>query len=161
MALELLHNDKVEAAAKAFAAVQESLPSIQGTINGEPFAGFTETDSTLAFFIEAIEYERYLWVPIAAIRELVVSKPETLIDLLWAKGRITTWEGLTMGCFLPVLYPNSSESQDNKIRLGRLTDWQPLGGGFARATGQHVFQVGEEDKSLLELGEVIFKLADA
>jgi len=161
MAMELLQDGNVEAAAKAFTTVKENLPAIQGTINGEPFDGFTETDSTLAFFIEAIEYERYLWVPITAIRELVVSKPETLIDLIWTKGRITTWEGLTMGCFLPVLYPNSFQSSDNNIRLGRLTDWKSLGGGFSRAAGQHVFQVGEEDKSLFELGEVIFKLADA
>jgi type VI secretion system protein ImpE len=159
-ALDLLKEKRPEDAAKLFAAIDDSLPEIGGTINGEPFAGFKETDSTLTYFIEAIEYERYLWVPITNIRELVVSKPRTLLDLIWAKGRITTWEGLTMGCFLPVLYPNSFESNDDNIRLGRLTDWQSLGGGFTRAVGQHVYQVGEADKSLLELGEVVFKLAD-
>jgi len=160
MALELVKNEKVAEATKLFNSVESALPAIQGTLNGEPFTGFRETDSTLAFFIEAIEYERYLWVPIANIRELVVSEPKTLMDLIWAKGRITTWEGLTMGCFLPALYPNSSASQDESIRLGRRTEWEAIGGNFARAFGQHVYDVGGTDRSIFELKEVIFSLAE-
>ena len=55
---------------RSFQRVLRSLPHVQGTINGESFKGFKETDNTLTYFIEAIEYERYLWVPIANIREL-------------------------------------------------------------------------------------------
>lgn len=157
-ALELLNKERVEEATVLFNRVHATLPAVQGTINGQPFNGFRETDTTLAFFIEAIEYERYLWVPITSIRELVVSKPQTLIDLIWAQGRITTWEGLTMGCFLPVLYPNSFTSADDRIRLGRRTEWQALGGPYARAIGQHVFDVGGTDRSILELQEVLFTL---
>ena len=159
MALELARDEKTDEAAKLFARVEEMLPPIQGTINGETFTGFRETDSTLAHFIEAIEYERYLWVPIANIRELVVSPPKTLIDLIWAKGRITTWEGLTMGCFFPALYPNSFASPDENIRLGRRTEWQAMGGSLARAVGQHVYEVGGTDRSIFELQEVVFSLA--
>ena len=159
MALELMHNEKTDEAAKLMRHVEASLPIIQGNINGEPFIGFRETDSTLAFFIEAIEYERYLWVPIGNIRELVVSEPKSLLDLIWAKGRITTWEGLTMGCFLPALYPNSFASEDESIRLGRRTEWQAMGGSFARAVGQHVYEVGGTDRSIFELKEVVFSLA--
>jgi type VI secretion system protein ImpE len=139
------------------ARIDGQLVNLRGASDGHPFVGFKDTDATLAHFIEAIEYERYLWIPIASIRELAVAPPKTLIDLIWAKGRITTWEGLTLGCFLPVRYPESHASDDDRIRLGRLTDWQPLGGGFTKALGQHVFQVGQEDKSIFELGEVIFE----
>ncbi len=158
--LDLLAMDKMDEAANVFERLDARLPHLQGTINGQPFKGFRDTDSTFTHYIEAIEYERYLWVPIASIRELAVSPPKTLIDLIWAKGRITTWEGLTMGCFLPVLYPNSFKSSDDQIRLGRLTDWNPMGGGLVKAAGQHVFQVGDVDKGILELGEVLFRLAD-
>ncbi|BBO67201.1 hypothetical protein DSCA_11310 [Desulfosarcina alkanivorans] len=158
LALELLADSKADDAATLFAGIEARLPDIQGTINGQPFNGFRETDTRLSYFIEAIEYERYLWVPIANIRELVVSPPQTLIDLIWAKGRITTWEGLTMGCFLPVLYPGSFASEDDRIRLGRLTDWTPLGGAFAKASGQHVYEVGGTDRAILEIKEVYFSL---
>lgn len=159
-ALELLKNKNGDAAAELFSRVEAALPVVQGTINGEAFNGFRDTDATLAFFIEAIEYERYLWVPISNIRELVVSPPATLIDLIWAKGRITTWEGLTMGCFLPALYPNSFASTDDRIRLGRLTEWHAIEGNFARAVGQHVYDVGGTDRSIFELADVNFSLAD-
>ena len=158
MALELLKNEKVDQANQLLDRVEAALPAIQGTLNNEPFSGFRETDTTLAFFIEAIEYERYLWVPIANIRELVVSEPKTLMDLIWAKGRITTWEGLTMGCFLPALYPNSFASEDERIRLGRLTQWEAIGGNFVKAFGQHVYDVGGMDRSIFELKEVVFTL---
>ncbi|MFO7713041.1 type VI secretion system accessory protein TagJ [Desulfosarcina sp.] len=160
-ALNHLEEGKIDAAANLFGRIDAGLPDVQGTLNGQPFKGFRETDTTLTYFIEAIEYERYLWVPIADIREIAVSPPQNLIDLIWVKGRITTWEGLTMGCFLPVLYPNSSASDDDRIRLGRLTDWKPLGGPYAKAVGQHVYEVGGADRSIFELTEVVFTLADA
>ncbi|BBO73290.1 hypothetical protein DSCW_07070 [Desulfosarcina widdelii] len=159
-ALELLKNKDVEKAAAVFDRIETALPSLQGTINGEAFTGFRDTDTTLAYFIEAIEYERYLWVPIANIRELVISEPKTLIDLIWAKGRITTWEGLTMGCFFPALYPDSFTSNENNIRLGRLTRWQSLGGNYTKAIGQHVYDVGDTDRSIFELKEVVFTLKE-
>jgi type VI secretion system protein ImpE len=159
-ALELLKNQQVDDAAKLFERIDARLPGIQGTVNGQPFKGFRETDTTLTYFIEAIEYERYLWVPIANIRELAVTPPRTLIDLIWAKGRITTWEGITMGCFLPVLYPNSFTSSDDRIRLGRLTQWQPLGGPYTKALGLHVYDVGGEERSIFELTEAVFTLAN-
>ncbi|BBO81518.1 hypothetical protein DSCO28_20840 [Desulfosarcina ovata subsp. sediminis] len=157
-ARELLISGKINDAASRFAQIDAAFTDVQGTINGQPFKGFLETDTTLRYFIEAIEYERYLWVPIANIRELVITPPATLIDLIWAKARITTWEGLTMGCFLPVLYPKSFESDDDRIRLGRLTDWKPLGGPFSRALGQHVFDIGGTDYALFEIKEAVFRL---
>ncbi len=133
-------------------------PQLSGTVNGEPFIGFCDTDTTLFPFLEVIAHERYLWVPFESIRELVVSPPESLLDLLWISARITTWEGLTMNCYLPVLYPNSFSHEDVRIKMGRMTDWQALAGTYARGVGQHVFEVGGRDMAILELREVLFNL---
>lgn len=159
-AMELLAGNQPDQARIKLEQVLNTRPHIRGTVNGEPFDGFQDTDTALWCFIEAIEYERYLWIPVEYIRELVIMPPKTLLDLVWAKGRITTWEGLTMGCFFPALYPNSFSVDDDRIRLGRMTDWQPIGGGFSRAVGQHVFQVGQHDVSIFELGETLFTLSD-
>jgi len=160
-AMALLADNQTEAAARIAAQVAGGRPAIGGTINGLPFKGFEDTDARLFCFIEAIEYERYLWIPIECIRELVVSPPKTLMDMIWAKGRITTWKGLTMGCFFPVNYPRSFAVDDDRIRLGRMTDWQSLGSGLSKAVGQHVFHVGDEDVGILEIGEVLFTHPDA
>ena len=61
-----------------------------------------------------------------------------------------------MGCYLPVLYPDSSRSDDDRVRLGRMTDWRDLGGGLYQGVGQHVFLAGKEEKPLLEIRELLF-----
>jgi hypothetical protein len=38
-----------------------------------------------------------------------------------------------------------------------MTDWIPLTGPFFKGVGQHVFQIGEEEKAILEIREVLFK----
>jgi len=76
--------------------------------------------------------------------------------LIWAPCRITLWDGLTLNGYLPVLYPESGSVEDDRIKLGRLTDWRPLGGNFFRAVGQHVFDIGGRDVPLLEIREVLF-----
>ena len=104
-------------------------------------------------------HERYLWIPFGAIRELSISSPKSLFDLLWIPARVTTWEGLGVGCYLPVLYPDSPLHEDERVKLGRMTDWVSLGGPFSKGLGQHVYQVGEEEKGLLEMREVLFQFS--
>ena len=139
--------------------VEAQRPVISGTMNGKSFTGFKDTDTFLSIFLEAIVHERYVWIPFEAIRELVISAPKTLFDLLWITARITTWDGLTMNCYLPVLYPNSFLHEDDRIKLGRMTDWISPGGQFTKSIGQHVFQVGEDDMSILEIREALFNLS--
>ena len=61
-----------------------------------------------------------------------------------------------MNCFLPVLYPDSSQHENERIKLGRMTDWIPLGGSFSKGIGQHVFEIGEEEIAILEIREALF-----
>ena len=58
--------------------------------------------------------------------------------------------------FLPNVYPGSASHPDGLVRLGRMTDWQDRGEGVVRGSGQKVFLVGEEARTLPELGEVRF-----
>lgn len=139
-----------------FAQAEELVPTVKGTIDGEPFSGFQDTDSVLSPFIEAFVHGRYVWIPVAAVRELTVAEPRTLTDLIWIQANVTTWEGLTVGCFLPVLYPGSASHENDEVKRGRMTDWQDLGNGCCRGAGQHVYQAGEKETALLEIREVIF-----
>ena len=147
---------KIEEAKALFDQIDAQRPVVSGTVNGKRFTDFKDTDSFLSLFLEGIVHERYVWIPFESIRELVVSAPKTLFDLLWITAHITTWEGLTMNCYLPVLYPESFLHKDDRVKLGRMTDWHPLGGPFTKGNGQHVFQVGEKELGILEIREALF-----
>ncbi len=131
-------------------------PKISGVFNRKNFSGIWDTDSMLAFFLEAFVHDRYVWIPFEALREIIITEPKSLLDLIWIPASITTWEGLTANCNLPVLYPDSELSESAEIRLGRMTDWEDLGGKFAKGMGQHVLQIGENDVPLLEIKEITF-----
>lgn len=131
--------------------------SISGTLNGKDFNGFQDTDTRLSCFLEAFVHERYVWIPFEFIRELVIPAPKTFFDLLWIQANITTWDGLAMNCYLPVLYPGSFHHEDERIKLGQMTDWIPIGGPFSSGVGQHVFQIGNEEVAILEIRDVLFK----
>ncbi len=139
-----------------FARAEAMRGEVAGTRGGRKFVGFADTDSRLSCFLEAFVHERYVWIPMDAVRELVVDPPASLFDLIWAAGRVTTWDGLTLNCFLPAIYPGSSAHADDRIKMGRMTEWKPLGGPFSQGMGQHVYQIGEEEVPLLEIGEVFF-----
>ncbi|MBU0966370.1 MAG: tetratricopeptide repeat protein [Proteobacteria bacterium] len=151
-----LAEKKVDEAEELCKQLAGQIPAISGVANGSPFAGFRDSDTLLAPFLEVMAHERYLWVPFESLRELSITPPKTLLDLLWVSAHVTTWEGYAMNCFLPVLYPGSFIQEDGRIRLGRMTDWISLGGSLARGIGQHVFDVDGQDMTILEITDVTF-----
>ncbi len=158
LAWDKVKDGKPDEAATLYEEIFQHRRPVTGTLNGTEFNGFWDTDTFLSGFLEAIVHDRYIWVPFESIGELFVEPPKTLFDLLWAPARLMTWEGVNLQCYLPVLYPGTFEAEDERIKLGRITDWVPLGGALSRGMGQHVFQIGEEDVPLLEIREMIFNL---
>ena len=136
--------------------IRQRCANISGTLNGKEFTGFSETDTRLCGFLEAFVHEHYVWLPMEALRELILSAPQSLLDLLWASAQITLREGLTLNCYLPVLYPDSCRHADDRLKLGRMTDWKDLGQGIHQGLGQHVYRVGDDDVGILEIREMIF-----
>jgi type VI secretion system protein ImpE len=158
-AREKLEKKRIREAGELLAKIDAGQPIVSGTLEGTAFAGFKDTDSFLWRFLEAMVYERYVWIPFESISELVIDPPKTLFDLLWIPARIATWEGLNINCYVPVLYPDSFLHEDDRVKLGRMTAWVSRGGPFTQGFGRHVFQIGEEEKSILEIREVRFKLS--
>ena len=126
-------------------------------MNGKNFTGFRNTDIFVSLFLEAFTQEGYVCVPFEAIKELSITSPKTLFDLLWISAHLTTRDGDVMNCYLPVLYSGSFAHKDERVRLGRVTDWESLGEIFSKGAGQHIFQVGEEEIPILEIRDVVFE----
>ncbi len=159
-ALEKLSGNNVDEAKELFEQAEEQRPVIAGSVNGKSFVGFMDTDTSISFFIEAIVHERYVCIPIESISELTISSPKTIFDLIWITANIITREGLTMNCYLPVLYAGSFLHDDDLVKLGKMTDWVSLGGCYSKGSGQRVFQIGEEEIPILEVGKVVFNQPD-
>ncbi|MGD0487609.1 MAG: type VI secretion system accessory protein TagJ [Syntrophorhabdales bacterium] len=154
-----LKKGKPEEAARMYKRVEAQRRPVSGSVDGKRFDGFLDTDAFLSCFLEVIVHDRYIWISFDSIRELSVDPPKTLFDLLWIPARLMTWEGVSLHCYIPVLYVDSSAQADERIKLGRMTEWLPLGGPFYKGVGRRVFQAGEDDIPLLELREVSFDFA--
>ncbi len=141
-----------------FETMASQIPQVTGTVNGVEFSGMRNTDDVLAFALEVFAHDRYVWVPFEAIREIIVTPPQTLLDLMWISASITTWSGLSMNGYLPVLYPDSWKHDNVQVKMGRMTDWFTPSGSCVRGAGQQVFVFGDQDISILELQDVQFKM---
>jgi type VI secretion system protein ImpE len=157
--LDALKSGKFEDARAKLTHIDQARPAVQGTFNGKPFEGFSDTDARLFAFLETFVHERYVWIPLETVRELIVHEPKNSLDLIWVTASITTWEGLSMNCSMPVIYPETSLAQDDQLKLGRHTEWAPLGSGLSKGVGQHVYAIGDKDVAILEIRSVIFELA--
>jgi len=151
-----VREEKFNEASELFDRIDAQLPALSGTVNGRSFVGFRDTDTFLSLFLEVLVHDRYVWIPLDSVRELSISPPNSLFDLLWIHAQVTTWEGLMLSCYLSVLYPESFTHEDERIRLGRMTDWKSLGGPFSKGMGQHVYEIGDQEEALLEIREVQF-----
>ncbi len=139
-------------------AAAEQIPQVSGTVNGQEFSGLRNGDDLLAHALEVFAHDRYLWVPFESIREILITPPQNLLDLLWISASVTTWSGLSLNGMLPVLYPFSWQHADAQVRMGRMTDWAPQADGLVRGAGQQLFLFGEQDLPLLEVREVRFTM---
>lgn len=143
---------------EVFRAMESMVPQVIGTVNGVEFLGMRNTDDILAFALEVFAYDRYVWVPFEAIREIIITPPASLLDLMWIPAFITTWGGLLLNGFLPVLYPETWKHGDEQVRMGRMTDWSSPDGGRVRGAGPQVFIFTDQDISILELRDIQFKM---
>jgi type VI secretion system protein ImpE len=128
----------------------------RGTASQSKFEEFRDADDRLAPVLEVFTPAGYVWVPWEQVRSLEVAPPRNLRDLLWAPAELATWDGPSAEVFLPSLYPGSASHPEGLVRLGRETDWLDLGEGIVQGSGQKVFLVGEDARTLHELGGVRF-----
>jgi len=156
-----LEGGQAEAAEKLLGQAGSQRPHVSGSVDGTPFEDLRDTDACLEFFLEAMVHGHYVWIPFEFLREVSIPAPKGLLDLLWTTARVATQDGLVMHCHLPALYPGSYAHEDDRVKLGRMTDWVPLGGACTRGMGQHVFRIDAGEKALLEIRELAFNIQQA
>ena len=55
-----------------------------------------------------------------------------------------------------MLYANSHADSDDRIRLGRMTQWRGGEGAPVQGVGQRMFALGDKDVDILALKQITF-----
>jgi type VI secretion system protein ImpE len=133
---------------------------ISGTVDGVAFDDFRDLDDICSAHLEVLTSNgKYYWVPFTSIVKIDFHKPERRRDLLWRGAFLTLHDDPDGEVYIPTVYfaADSTPSQ----RLGHETDFVGGDGAPISAKGLRSFLVGEESKTILELGKVTFTPGDA
>jgi type VI secretion system protein ImpE len=160
-ALDCFREGKVLSAAEILEDVQDELPAVQGSINGDAFQSFADANDLTGPFAEAFLEDQYCWIPWALVKSVSLSKPRYLRDLAWLPVSLELENGLAGDVFFPVLYVDSYEQATDIVKLGRETRWREDIDGLAIPIGQKTFVADERDYALLEIESLELRHADS
>jgi type VI secretion system protein ImpE len=147
-------------AAKTLADAEEQRIKPTGECNGDRFDDLRDLDDLTAPIFEVLTSNgKYYWIPIETVDSLEFEPPERPRDLLWRPTHIVV-RGTEGDVYMPTLYPGSASDPDEKIRLGRVTDWRGGEESPVRGIGLRSYLVGESDQPILELKELRFDSAE-
>lgn len=147
-------------AARLLEQAEAQRPRVGGVADGAPFDDLRDLDDLTSSFLETVTANgKYYWIPLDRVQKLEFRKPERTRDLLWRSVHMVVRDGPDAEVFLPVLYAGSYAEPDERIRLGRCTEWRGQEGQPVRGVGQKMFLVGEEGKPIMEFKEITFKAA--
>lgn len=152
-----IRDGKLTDAAKKLAEAEEKRPKLSGTCDGEKFADIRDLDDLTSPFIETLSSNgKYYWVPWENIASIDFVAPTRSRDLCWRQVELSVREGPDGQVFIPALYAGSHTNDDDKVRLGRVTDWVGDDGQPIRGIGQRTWLIGDNDRPLLELKRIEF-----
>lgn len=147
-------------AARLLNEAEEARPKISGTCDGAPIADLRDLDDRTSSFFEVLTSTgKYYWVPMERVKAVEVKKPERPRDLLWLQASMAVADGPEGDVYLPTIYAGTHADPDEKARLGRVTDWKGGDGAPVTGIGLRTFLVGDDARTILELGELEFESA--
>jgi type VI secretion system protein ImpE len=136
--------------------VEEKRPALRCTVNGEGFSDFRDYNDLTMCVFEAIHKDSYMWVPFEAVQKVELFAPKTLRDLYWIQAKVDLTNGIGGEMFIPALYSGSWKSNNDQVRLGRMTDWRDLGDELFVGEGMKLFWMDGKDKSILDIRTIEF-----
>jgi type VI secretion system protein ImpE len=161
-ALNCIREGELSEARSLLEEAEANRPGLPGQLNGnQPFEDFKDCDDLIGPFLEAIIEAEYNWIPWEAVTSLSIEPPKHSRDLIWIPARIELRTGTAGEAFLPVLYANSYLHSDERVKLGRATEWRSDVQEVTVGLGQRLFAVGDHDFPMLEVREIRFEHANA
>ncbi len=179
IAAAALPAERAEEAAALRESARQAAPALQGTLasvdrsdsraaqalDGEPvahtdFDWLCDGDVRIGAVLELLTPSGYAWLPLPEVRRIRFSRPQHLVDLLWAPAQIELHDGRGINGLVPARYPGPLGTLDDETTLGRRTDWLPLAGDEQYAgVGQRTLISEAGDHSLLDIRLIEFAAA--
>ena len=153
----LLREEKAKEAAALLEQAEELRPGVSGTCDGTAFDDFRDIDDLTAGFFEVLTSTgKYYWIPNERVESIEFHAPERPRDLLWRRAHMVVAGGPDGEVMVPAIYHGSHADADDRIKLGRMTEWRGDDGAPVRGFGQRLFLMGDEARSILEIQEITF-----
>ena len=150
------------AVAQYIAEAEELENEVSGKCDGKPFSGMRDLDDLLGPNVEIFTATgQYYWLAAEQILSLEFSAIEYLTNMLWRSAQVITVGDVTGRVHVPALYHDSHSSSDDRIRIGRATDWvQENEDGPAFGRGQREWLLGEDVVAITQVTEITFDKQD-
>jgi type VI secretion system protein ImpE len=144
-------------AAERLARAEEMRPKVGGKADDRPFDDLRDLDDLTAAAFEVLTSNgKYYWIPIDRVDVVEFRPPSRPRDLLWRRARLVVRGGPDGEVYLPAIYADTRDEADDRLKLGRATEWRGGDGTPVRGVGQRTLLVGDEARPLLEIGTIEF-----
>ncbi len=148
-------------AARLLEEAEAARPRVAGVSDGRAFEDMRDMDDVCSCVFEVLTSTgKYYWVPMESVEIIEFRKPERPRDLCWRRAHMVVAGGPDGEVFLPAIYAAAAAASDDRVRLGRVTEWTGGEGVPVQGAGLRSYLVGEEGMSIMELGTVKFARAD-
>jgi type VI secretion system protein ImpE len=161
-AIALRHNQSADAAALIEQAGNLETP-LRGTVDGNPFEGFSDLDDLLGPVLEVFTATgAYYWIDCAQVQHIEFDPVTHLSDTLWRSASIQTTGGIDGRIHIPAIYYGSEKSADSRVTLGRTTEWIASNdNAVTRGAGQREFLLGDDVLPILNIRNLTFSQDNA
>jgi type VI secretion system protein ImpE len=136
--------------------VEEERPAFAVKVNGEEVSDFRDYNDLTCCVFEAIVKDAYTWLPFEQVSKIEFFQPKSLRDLFWIQAKVDMKNGTGGEMFIPALYANSWKSDNDQVRLGRMTDWRDAGEEIYLGEGMRMFWIDGQDRPILEIQTIEF-----
>lgn len=132
----------------------EAAPEVVGFLNGAAIASIEDVDSRLGPVLEVIVGGSYYWAPFACIRHFRIERLGEAHDFPWLPTQLTWSSGERSTGFIPMRYPGSEHSEDEAVRMGGKTHWEPAGEHCQAGLGLRRLRTDTGEVSILEVTDL-------
>lgn len=131
---------------------------LSGEVDGVSFSEFMDLDDLLGQTLEVYTATgKYYWIGFEQVVSLEFDPVVHLSDMLWRAAAIETVGDVNGRVHIPALYEGSDKSSDQRIRIGRATEWNQVDSiGPTRGSGQREFLVNDDVVSIMQMKKLSF-----
>lgn len=155
-AVSHVKDGKIKEAIEVVSQVEENRPAFAVKVNGEESADFRDCNDLTMCVFEAIVKDSYTWLPFEQVETVEFVPAKTLRDKYWMQAEIGMTNGTKGEMFIPSLYVDTFKSDNDEIRLGKVTDWRETGEDLFIGEGVRLYQLDGGYKPISEIESIEF-----